>query len=211
MTPSTSFVNGQGLLSPGLPAGWPCTQGHLPRANFGPELARRDSAQTGLYHLWNPQTGANTIACHHLGCDPSEEELGPPTAAVLVPRDQRCRTWLWPLYIPRPLVGPLPHQWAGEQIPRWYVWWRLYELQDGRCATCDCSPAAVDHDHTDGAVRGLLCVSCNSLEGAYARGQRECAHEHACFSAYWDAPPAKALGWIQVGRTYRRRLCDVAS
>ncbi|MDX3055971.1 endonuclease domain-containing protein [Streptomyces sp. NE06-03E] len=85
------------------------------------------------------------------------------------------------------------------------MWWRLYELQDGRCATCDCSPATVDHDHADGTVRGLLCVSCNSLEGAYSRGQRRCAHERPCFGEYWENPPAKELGWIQVGRAYRHR------
>jgi hypothetical protein len=43
----------------------------------------------------------------------------------------------------------------------------MWELQEGRCAICK-SPLsegqkghAVDHCHTTGTVRGLLCPSCN--------------------------------------------------
>lgn len=42
---------------------------------------------------------------------------------------------------------------------------RLFNLQGGRCAICRNPPAkkqlAVDHDHTTGLVRGLLCSRCN--------------------------------------------------
>ncbi len=39
--------------------------------------------------------------------------------------------------------------------------------QDGRCAICDELPDnfVVDHDHTSGAVRALLCQSCNVAIG----------------------------------------------
>jgi hypothetical protein len=46
-------------------------------------------------------------------------------------------------------------------------YWRLFEAQGGRCACCGvCSEdhrrgLHVDHDHTSGQVRGLLCTKCN--------------------------------------------------
>jgi hypothetical protein len=47
----------------------------------------------------------------------------------------------------------------------------LYEKQNGRCAACDTDvelgPAngVVDHCHTSGQVREILCSSCNSALG----------------------------------------------
>lgn len=53
---------------------------------------------------------------------------------------------------------------------------RLLESQGGVCAICKTPPRsyrlAVDHCHDSGAVRGLLCVSCNSkLEWMLAFGE----------------------------------------
>ena len=48
---------------------------------------------------------------------------------------------------------------------------KIYESQNGRCKTCEthqCDLSKilyVDHDHKTGAVRGLLCGSCNSCLG----------------------------------------------
>lgn len=45
----------------------------------------------------------------------------------------------------------------------------LLDLQDGRCAICGSLPGgkalAVDHCHTSGKVRGLLCLKCNTALG----------------------------------------------
>lgn len=51
---------------------------------------------------------------------------------------------------------------------------KLFELQDGKCAICSSkSPGGkrerfcIDHCHDTGAIRGLLCVSCNSGLGYF--------------------------------------------
>ncbi|MEU3567062.1 endonuclease domain-containing protein [Kitasatospora sp. NPDC036755] len=168
-----------------------------------PELARRDETRTGLFHLWDPQWGArgmSTLACPRFsGCTPlAPEHLGEPIMAALVPPAQRCGgPSPWPTYVQRAWDGPLPERWDDEVIPRWYVWWRLFELQGGRCACCLASPTAIDHDHRTGLVRGLLCTSCNSLEAACFRRDRMCIHPPPhCFNAYWRNPPALLFGWL---------------
>lgn len=56
---------------------------------------------------------------------------------------------------------------------------RLLTAQGGKCAACRCDPPQkkkwktgeiyysleIDHDHSTGAVRGLLCLSCNTILG----------------------------------------------
>ena len=46
---------------------------------------------------------------------------------------------------------------------------RLLTLQDGRCAICAevIDPPCVDHCHTTGAIRGLLCSPCNLGLGSF--------------------------------------------
>lgn len=44
---------------------------------------------------------------------------------------------------------------------------RMIRDQDGVCAICKERPATdVDHDHSSGRVRGMLCAQCNSGLGA---------------------------------------------
>jgi hypothetical protein len=44
----------------------------------------------------------------------------------------------------------------------------LRECQGDRCAICDCpSPQHLDHDHTTGRVRQLLCQRCNHALGLF--------------------------------------------
>lgn len=48
---------------------------------------------------------------------------------------------------------------------------RLIEAQGGRCALCEkpffqiSGTPCVDHDHTTGLIRGVLCKNCNGMEG----------------------------------------------
>ncbi|MFD3729449.1 endonuclease domain-containing protein [Streptomyces sp. NPDC058671] len=82
----------------------------------------------------------------------------------------------------------------------------MFELQRGRCACCLSSPGVIDHDHRSGAVRGLLCVSCNKLEGMYFRRERMCFHEAPyCFEEYLRKPPAFPLRWQKKGTTFTHR------
>ena len=53
---------------------------------------------------------------------------------------------------------------------------RLFELQRGLCDICGRKDydklgrrLAVDHDHTTGKIRGLLCYKCNIFLGHYSR------------------------------------------
>lgn len=43
--------------------------------------------------------------------------------------------------------------------------WSIYEEQDGSCPVCDkaieAEDSAIDHNHDNGEVRGILCKPCN--------------------------------------------------
>ena len=45
----------------------------------------------------------------------------------------------------------------------------LLKLQNGTCAICKTAPTkkhlSIDHCHSSGAVRGLLCITCNTMIG----------------------------------------------
>lgn len=44
----------------------------------------------------------------------------------------------------------------------------MYRQQNGCCASCKCASEetlCVDHNHTTGAVRSLLCANCNTAFG----------------------------------------------
>jgi hypothetical protein len=44
----------------------------------------------------------------------------------------------------------------------------LLALYDGKCGICGrCKPLVIDHNHRTGAVRGLLCRSCNTAIGLF--------------------------------------------
>jgi hypothetical protein len=45
----------------------------------------------------------------------------------------------------------------------------MYTVQSGKCAICDKtiagSKSTIDHCHSTGRVRGLLCIQCNTILG----------------------------------------------
>lgn len=75
----------------------------------------------------------------------------------------------------------------------------LLASQNGVCAFCGRKPAekrrhAVDHDHVSGAIRGLLCLSCNKLR--VANNTLEDAYK---LLQYLKEPPAdKFFGMTRV-------------
>lgn len=83
-----------------------------------------------------------------------------------------------------------PHKKRAARLKRVYglsaeAYEQMLKAQDGTCALCpnkfsnDC-PACVDHDHTTGLVRALLCTRCNLELGSYETTR----DRHAQFEAY---------------------------
>jgi hypothetical protein len=59
---------------------------------------------------------------------------------------------------------------SGPLVRRFYALREeLWRRQAGACLVCceklSGKPLAIDHDHETGAVRGLLCYSCNTIVG----------------------------------------------
>ena len=69
-------------------------------------------------------------------------------------------------------------------------YWDIYHEQGGRCGICQSrlyskryKRFAVDHDHSTGRIRGLLCTNCNTALGLFK-----------------DCPTAlnRAIDWVKV-------------
>lgn len=74
---------------------------------------------------------------------------------------------------------------------------QLLHRQGGRCAVCRNRPVsirlAVDHDHRDGAVRGLLCSRCNHDALGTLLDSVEVVRN---LLHYLEHPPAQDPGWV---------------
>ncbi|MFE9855624.1 endonuclease domain-containing protein [Streptomyces sp. NPDC005780] len=65
----------------------------------------------------------------------------------------------------------------------------LADWQEGRCAICGKARELVcDHDHATGLIRGWLCSSCNTAEGANLEPD-------TIFARYRERPPTVILGF----------------
>lgn len=82
---------------------------------------------------------------------------------------------------------------------------KILKYQNGGCAVCHRTPRdrrlAVDHDHSTGLIRGLLCPMCNRVSGLFGDG----IERFKKLVEYLTYPPAaKALGGERYGRKGRR-------
>lgn len=88
----------------------------------------------------------------------------------------------------RPATTRVMERTYGFDVARYE---RLAIQQGGRCAICRRRPStgrrlAIDHDHTTGDVRGLLCDQCNIALGGFADDVGNLARA----IAYLVEPPA---------------------
>lgn len=78
---------------------------------------------------------------------------------------------------------------------------RIYEYQGGSCAICQRARGlrkklSVDHDHSTGEVRGLLCQKCNRDVLGHLRDDTNALYRAA---DYLMSPPARnALGRVHL-------------
>ena len=64
------------------------------------------------------------------------------------------------------LDSAIRSKWGMSADQYRYEYWRLFEMQDGKCAICrKDKKLALDHCHKTGRIRALLCSSCNRVLG----------------------------------------------
>lgn len=120
---------------------------------------------------------------------------------------QRCGGGKGPKYIDGKFCGHCTHKVSKERRNNAHAralearygitsadYWDLYAWQGGVCYICRRATGktrrlSVDHDHSTGIVRGLLCRPCNNYLG-HLRDSREALLRAA---GYLDAPPFAAM------------------
>lgn len=81
---------------------------------------------------------------------------------------------------------------------------KLFEAQQGRCAICKGTRRGrldVDHDHSTGIVRGLLCAADNRKVLKYAKNDPERLRRAA---DYLERPPAIEILGIRIHKENRK-------
>ncbi|MEU1964380.1 endonuclease domain-containing protein [Micromonospora sediminicola] len=166
-----------------------------------PLAAESGLGEDGFWHPLHPSTGV-PLCDHARGQEPARslsasKERQP---VLSTPRAVRCaphpvsglaEDWPavhWPGFAEFPPVPP--KSWPTPRPPKWFIWYVLYPLQNGRCAACHRrAPQSIDHCHDTYLVRGLLCSACNNAEN-------KCWHDPNCFADYYANPPAKPFQWV---------------
>jgi len=92
----------------------------------------------------------------------------------LRPDCQECQHKVLLLYAAR--KGNLSEHWRATYLKHKYKLTfdelaMLVKQQDGKCALCQCELGSdkfcIDHNHTSGEVRGILCFKCNTGLGQF--------------------------------------------
>jgi Recombination endonuclease VII len=76
-------------------------------------------------------------------------------------------------------------------------WDQMLIEQAGRCAICNepMKSPHVDHSHTTGAVRGLLCLRCNTMLGHFERFGAEVLEGYRMSEWIFPLEPMKGKTW----------------
>lgn len=155
----------------------PCPIPPRDRDRTPTEIKAREGCD-GRYHLFDPRTKAYICVDHHADSPlrvPRPRHLDFPSE--LVPENLRCRpelpTW--------PPADPLIHH-RSAKLAKIYA--DLITFQGLACSICHNEVGSIiDHDHSTGNVRGLLCRYCN-------RHVDECLHLSVCpYAEYLNSPP----------------------
>jgi hypothetical protein len=101
-----------------------------------------------------------------------------------------------------------PYKRKAQQLWRYYrmpieEYERLYKHQNGRCSICSTPKKilCVDHNHTTGEIRGLLCHHCNQILHR-AKDNEEFFKRVV---AYISKPPARTIKIVGVGERNPQR------
>lgn len=87
-------------------------------------------------------------------------------------------------------------------LPRDQAWAEFHRAHDHRCAICRGAGGrlVIDHDHTTGLVRGLLCRSCNAdaVSGIAHQSLTELSDMSPATVLYCQWPPSAVAGLREV-------------
>lgn len=80
------------------------------------------------------------------------------------------------------------------------AWWIFRDAHEGRCGCCrePDNELLIDHDHTTGYVRALLCRGCNFHADSGGSHRRLTSYTSPLIPLYCQYPPAAAAGLCRV-------------
>jgi hypothetical protein len=131
---------------------------HLTRKNFSPWKSNRCRPCTAMYKRKNRVKGPSQATCRDCKLRLTQRTFSPsyPNLCRLCYRLYQNRRWR-------------NNRYGFNDI----AYSNLFSKQCGRCAICKKSESLViDHDHSTGKVRGLLCRKCNIGLGMFIDSQK---------------------------------------